>query len=730
MSYSALRNSVSMLALLAASSALAGENDMAAASAGNMVAANSATDTSVFGLGQIEQVTITGSPVSQAVSESKISKEDIYTFNALTVTRALDLTTGVETGATGGPRNEQLFFVRGFDRFQSPLFIDGIRVYLPADNRLDTGFFPTANIAQIQVDKGYVSVLSGPGALGGAVNIVTRKPTDSFEYEGRAGIQLGVDGYNGYNTSALVGGNDGKFYWQTSGVVTKLDHFSLSDDFVPTPTQGGGIRDHSDARNYSLNLKAGITPRGSDEYSLSYTGTWGQKDATFSVTDPVATQKDWRWPYWNVQSLYFLSQTGLGTAYVKTKAYYNWFANGLFSYDNANYNTQTTSKAFRSYYADDGFGGSIEVGNDFGSDLLKGAFFYRRDTHTKWQTLYSPVFTEPFQTSIEDTFSFAVENRFHVTDRIDFVAGASYDWRHLLQAQDYVDPTINAKGVVIPGTFVNYPLADGHAPNAQGALIYNYDDTGHVYFNISDRARFPTLFERFSTRFGTTLSNPNLKDERAINYEIGAGDNVLGNTRLDGAIFYSNFTNGLENVPILFCDTTSAAAKNCTGAGGLQGVQTAVSQTQNVGNGKYAGFELSGDSRIMDNLLLGLRYTYINRNLDAQNPANPPLPATFHLTGVPYSQLMAYATWNVLPNVSVTPNVQFDSDRWSNQSSNTNVYLKTGAFFMVNIQADWQITEMIDLQAGARNLTDDNYQLTAGFPSEGRSFFLNFRIRS
>jgi outer membrane receptor protein involved in Fe transport len=60
--------------------------------------------------------------------------------------------------------------------FQSAFFVDGIRVYLPADNRLDLGFFNTATLAEIQVEKGYVSVLSGPGAMGGALNLVTRKP--------------------------------------------------------------------------------------------------------------------------------------------------------------------------------------------------------------------------------------------------------------------------------------------------------------------------------------------------------------------------------------------------------------------------------------------------------------------------------------------------------------------------------------------------------------------------
>jgi iron complex outermembrane receptor protein len=177
----------------------------------------------VFGLGQIEQVLVIGPLVStEAISESIVSSEEMVKFNALTVDRAIDLTSGAASGTTGGPRNERLFFIRGFDRFQSPLFVDGIRVYLPQDNRLDLSFFLTANLSQIQIEKGYVSVLSGPGALGGAINLVTRKPVEPFEVEARAGAALaGAFGYNGYNSSLRVGGTFADFYWQAAGGVTQ-----------------------------------------------------------------------------------------------------------------------------------------------------------------------------------------------------------------------------------------------------------------------------------------------------------------------------------------------------------------------------------------------------------------------------------------------------------------------------------------------------------------------------
>ena len=714
-----LWNSASMLALMTVGGAQAMAGESVAAAAEQI-------PTDIFTLGQIETVTITGAALSQSISESTVSADEIYRFNALTVDRAIDLAAGAVSGTTGGPRNERLFFIRGFDRFQSTLMVDGIRVYLPADNRIDIGFFPTAILSQIQVQKGYVSVLSGPGAIGGALNLVTRKPTEAFEYDARAGVALAGNGeYNGYNSSLLVGGATDRFYWQASGAITKTDHWRLSEDFTPTPNEDGGIRDHTDARNYNANVKFGWTPNATDEYSLSYTGTWGKKNATLSTIDTISQQRNWRWPYWDVQSVYFLSNTAIGeSAYVQTKLYYNSFRNGLVSYDNANYNSQTTNRAFRSYYSDYAYGGSIEVGNDFGErDTLKAAFFYRKDSHTEWQQLYSPLFIEPEQENIEDTMSIAAENRLHVTERIDFVLGASYDWRHLEKAQDFTGAN--------PGQYVNYPLADGNATNVQGAIIYNYSDSGHVHFDVSSRARFPTLFERFSTRFGSTISNPNLKPERATNYEVGMGDILFGGTtRADGAVFYSQVDDALINVPIEFCDTTSPAVpKNCTGLNSLPGLVTVTQQTQNVGDGEYYGFELSLDSRIIDTVQIGVRYTYINRHIDAQNPDNPPVPDTFHLTGVPYSQLFAYVTWDITPRFSITPNVQLASDRWTN-TTNGSSYFKTGSFTLFNLEAEFDLTERIGFQIGARNLFDQNYQLVGGFPSEGRSFFVNLRVRS
>src|SRR6185295_9268465 len=93
---------------------------------------------------------------------------------------ALDLIPGVSVQNLG-QRRERLVTVRGFSSRQVPLFIDGIPVYVPYDGNVDLARFGVDYVSKIVVSKGLTSLLYGPNILGGAVNVVSRKPTQPFE---------------------------------------------------------------------------------------------------------------------------------------------------------------------------------------------------------------------------------------------------------------------------------------------------------------------------------------------------------------------------------------------------------------------------------------------------------------------------------------------------------------------------------------------------------------------
>jgi iron complex outermembrane receptor protein len=147
----------------------------------------------VFGLGKLQaDITVIGEPQDLDLTDDSVTVEDVWTFNRNTLDEAVKLIPGVTSTLDGtARRNEPGIYVRGFGRWQVPFAIDGIRIYLPADNRLDFNRFLTQDLAQIEVQKGYVSVLDGPGAMGGAVNLVTRKPTERLEAEVRTGFSGG-----------------------------------------------------------------------------------------------------------------------------------------------------------------------------------------------------------------------------------------------------------------------------------------------------------------------------------------------------------------------------------------------------------------------------------------------------------------------------------------------------------------------------------------------------------
>lgn len=650
-----------------------------------------------FTLGQI--VVTARRPEGIQISGETLTAAAMEAFNRNSLDDAINLMPGVAASNTGGSRNEQLIFVRGFDRFQVPLSIDGIRVYLPADNRLDYGRFLTPDIAEIQVAKGYASVIDGPGAMGGAVNLVTRKPIMPLEAEVRGVLDLDRDAdYAGYTVFGLVGTRRDQWYAQASFARQFRDHWDLPGSFTPTPVEDGGARDKSRTEDWRVNAKVGFTPNATDEYTISYTRQEGSKNAPLHITN--SQPQAWNWPYWNIESIYFLSTTALGDqATLKTRIYRNTFDNLLRGFDDHTQTSQTlpAGRVFNSWYDDVAWGGSAQLDVALGAlDTLTVAAHYRRDKHTEWQQTFPAGFIEPKQDNVEDTYSIAAENRMMLSPQLTFINGMSFDWRDLKKAEEYG---------AVPGQTGNrifsYPIRNSSAFNAQAQILWTPTEATRAHASLSSRARFPTVFERFSSRFGGATSNPDLKAERSNNAEIGLTHD-LGPVRIDGAVFYSWLRDVIVAFPMIF-----------NGA--------AVTQSRNLGKGEYYGAEIALNGRLGRTLSFGANYTHTHRDL--KDPTN----AAFQPTGVPAHKGFVYADWQPVEAVHILPSVDIASDRWTVTTDGARYY-RTGSYAQANLRVDFNVTENIAIGAGVRNAFDDSYQLTDGFPEPGRRFFLTARF--
>jgi iron complex outermembrane receptor protein len=654
--------------------------------------AASAEPGNVFTLGEI---TVTAHAENERpVGTNSLDRETLWEFTRDGLPDALALEPGVHIAPGAGSRNETEVSVRGFGRWQVPLLMDGIRLYLPADNRIDFDRFLTPDLSEVQISKGYVSVLNGPDGMGGAINLVTRKPLKPLEGELRARIMTDRSGrYNGNTVYANVGARQERFYLQASLEERAVDRWRLSRDFHPTAAENGGDREHIDKKDWRGNLKVGFTPNTTDEYSLNYIQQEGEKHGVGAVdgSSPVST---WDWPKWNTSSLYWLSHTALpGKSYLKTRAYYNTFVNDLLAYTSA---TLTTPN-WTSYYDDKAYGASAELGTEyFTGHSLKAAFHYRRDKHTEWQTTHATSFTEPRQSAIEDIYSIALEETWHAAPRLDLTAGLSRDWRKSKKAEEYSTSGGNTG-------FFNYQVADSHANNLQGAVVYRYSETGKLHFFASNRTRFPTMFERFSSRFGGATSNPWLKPERALNLELGIAEEILSGVHAEAAIFHSKVKDAIQSVRLV-------APHPYAGQ----------SQSQNVGEATYRGVEFSLDARLRQNLGLGGSYSFLDTKV--HDPNDP----TARLTQ-PRHKALLHVRWQPLAGLSVLPSLEYSSGRYVDASGHNG--RKTGNRTLLGLRVAYWITPEWEVSLAGNNLTDKNYEVSEAYPQEGRNFLFATRYQ-
>lgn len=660
--------------------------------------------TGIFTLGQLSMI-----------GGATVSNEAMWTFNTVTLPQAAAMAPGVTMALYGGSRNEGDVLVRGFDRWRVPLTMDGARVYLPYDNRLDLNRFLTPDIAEIQIEKGYVSVLNGPGGMGGSINLVSSKPTKQLESEVRVGMVFdgNLESKNAFTSYGRVGTRQSEGYAQVSGTLYNLDHWNLSDEYSPVAgaLEKGGYRDESETRDWRINAKIGYTPNATDEYAISYTSQAGQRSAPQHVLSTAATpgNRFWQWPQWDVSSLSGFTYTKLGeSSYVKTNAYYNTLNNLLSSYDDRTYTNQSLGRGFNSWYQDYSYGGMTEFGTSLiPYNTLKVAAHYRFDHHGEHDHVRpdssnaSQNYIEPMQYSEEHNWYFAAEDTFHVTKAFDIVAGVSKDNARLARAEKFT----NAK------TWLYYPKSEGEAWNWQSAAIFRYSGEGKVYASVSDRTRFPTMFERYSTRFDTAIPNPNLKPEEALNYELGWSDTFDRRLKVSAAVFYTEISDYIDSV---FQYTTPDGD---------------VRQNQNVGDGVHRGIEVSVDYDLFPGLRVGGNYTYLYRKIT--DPVAPDLKPT----DTPEHEAFLYLAWDAMRNLTITPSLELASNRWSTVNTPTSpsgvntLYTQTGSYALVNLNIEYRINDQWTTSLAGRNLTDEYYELTEGYPDPGRQFYANVRAQ-
>ncbi|MBX3563548.1 MAG: TonB-dependent receptor [Sphingomonas sp.] len=220
-------------------------------------------------------------PLETPASVASINATTIHARGDLDLNGAVTRSVGVTTSANPGNGGTALV-MRGFGGQGSVLqLVDGVRLFPVAG----TITFPTDpwNVDRIEVLNGPASVLYGQGALGGAINIVTKAPsTERTE----AAVEAGYGSQQSWRIAAGIGGpiapalsyRVDASYRQSDGWVDRGDSDSLalsgalrfapSDafsltlrhdhglqhpmDYFGTPLIAGKLVDANQRRNYNV----------------------------------------------------------------------------------------------------------------------------------------------------------------------------------------------------------------------------------------------------------------------------------------------------------------------------------------------------------------------------------------------------------------------------------------------------------------------------------------------
>lgn len=103
---------------------------------------------------------------------------------------------GINVVESGGPGKASSLFLRGANSGQTLVLIDGVRVGAATTGSFDWGRLSTLNVERIEIVRGSQSTLYGADAMGGVIQIFTRKGegdgkiTIDSEYGSRYGDQL------------------------------------------------------------------------------------------------------------------------------------------------------------------------------------------------------------------------------------------------------------------------------------------------------------------------------------------------------------------------------------------------------------------------------------------------------------------------------------------------------------------------------------------------------------
>lgn len=161
---------------------------------------------------------------------------------------------GVYVQRLSGTGHYTVARVRGATGGEVNIYVDGVLVNSNADAAVDLSTIPIENVERVEVYRGYVPARFAGAPLGGAINIVTKKPTDT-----KGSITTGIRSFNGYTgnleLTAPVGSGSMLFALNRDQAKGDFRYNNLTTHQANEPDTQDRWRMNNDYRNTDALLK-------------------------------------------------------------------------------------------------------------------------------------------------------------------------------------------------------------------------------------------------------------------------------------------------------------------------------------------------------------------------------------------------------------------------------------------------------------------------------------------
>jgi vitamin B12 transporter len=598
-----------------------------------------------------------------------ITGEEMEAQGARTVREAIKFLPGILGDGTVGTEVNALSgqLIRGSNTGQVLILLDGRPINNAGSGGFDLSEFTTNNIQRIEVLPGGGSTLYGSDAIGGVINIITRRPTEKITTEAK--VNIGAYGLN--QQSIQNSGKKGDISWVVGYNRTQAENnypFSIPE------ANFSGTRKNNDAlyNNFNLKLEADLGKRNTLSFSTLYLNKEQGTPGGVSIPFPV---------------------NGQG------------FFNSLTD-KNRKYTDQILTD----------FTWNLKLGG--GDDSLLTAKVYGDFLNTRFDPSGSVSSQNRFQTNqssygIQTTHSWNFAKNQSLVYGFDYrnvnVRNTSFSYSTNKETLNY-DNDINQGAlftkyevVLIPNLTVNVGLRQDFSSLVNGSVTspsvgtkYAVSDSTTLRANYIQNFRVPTIANLFNVN-PSNIGNPELKPERGDSFDIGI-DQKLGNIGLARLTFFKN------NV------SDTIAFKRLTPP-----VNSNTGTWENIGLVETTGIEATLNLQVAKNIYTFVNYTANDpRIFKSSNAAEINKELRFAGAdklnlGVSYETPQGLYLGLLMNSLNGYP------------TNNTNTEFLSG-YTTFDFKLLVPLSDKLVVTGSVENLFNQRYQLFPGFPDGGRGF--------